>query len=325
MDRDTKVGLFLQGAGWGMATRRDLAGDMSSRRYTRLARPDGSTAILMDAPPERDASTPAFAYMTFWLREAHLSAPDILAAAPLDGLLLLEDLGDVRVTDLISSKPQDRDMVYDAIIDLLILIRTRNSPNLARPDAAELVTMTRLAEEYYPQANPDLLRPFLSVLETILADLITDPLSVSLRDFHADNLMWLPDRAGLARLGLLDYQDAFITHPVYDLVSLLSDARTEIDRDFRMKMIENYAEKSSDDRERLMLAFSAFSAQRNLRILGIFCRAAKVAGNISHVAKLPRVHGYFVEALSHPAFAGVAESTIAAIPEPGPKTIEALT
>lgn len=325
MDRRARISAFLERSGWSEATIHDLAGDLSSRRYARLSRADGSTAVLMDAPPDQDASTPAFVVMTDWLRAGHLSAPEILAAEPQDGLLLLEDLGDSKVSDLTRSDPRSRDAIYSTIIDLLILIRARSVPALRCPDAHDLVEMTRLIQQHYPGVDNGLLEPFLAVLETVLADLLTDPPSVSLRDFHADNLMWLPERSGVARLGLLDYQDAFITHPVYDLVSLLTDARTQIDREFRNRMIETFAVRSSDDPSRLSLAFAAFSAQRNLRILGIFCRAARVAGNASHIPKLPRVHEYLAEALSHPVFANVAEAALMSIPRPTATMMKALS
>ena len=324
-DRDARVREFLALAGWADADGQDLAGDMSSRRYTRLTRADGQTAILMNAPPGRDATTPAFVRMTRWLRSAHISAPEILADQSDDGLLLLEDFGDRNVSNLVAQNPHVRDAVYIAIIDLLVLIRAQEEPELIRPDASALIDMTRLADEYYPGLESDRIAPFRALLETIIVDLMADESSVSLRDFHADNLMWLPERSGLARLGLLDYQDAFLTHPVYDLVSLLTDARTRIESAFRKKMIAAYAERTTDDPERLALAFAAFSAQRNLRILGVFCRAARVAGNTSHVPKLPRVHDYLAEALSHPAFADVASETLAAIPRPNTNLIEALS
>lgn len=279
----------------------------------------------MDAPTERDGTTPAFVAMTRWLREAHLSAPDILAADPGGGLLLLEDLGDDKVADIVAANPDARGAIYDGIIDLLILLRTRKAPSLSAPDAQTLVSMTKLAEEFYPGIASQTLKPFYAVLETVLEKLLSEPLTVSLRDFHADNLMWLPDRSGLARLGLLDYQDAFVTHPVYDLVSLLTDARTPIDSGFRQSMIDEYALRATDDPDRLRLAFATFSAQRNLRILGIFCRGARLNGHSAHIPKLPRVHGYFAEALSHPVFSDVAVATLSAVPEPSDDMIEALT
>ena len=313
----TRLEDFLADTGWADAERVEMDGDLSSRRYIRLVR-TGGTAIVMDAYPDTERSTPAFVRMTEWLRAANLSAPKIIKGKPEDGLLLLEDLGDLKVASLFDLELHQRMTLYDCILDLLIHIRNQTPPPLACPSAADLVGMTTLADDYYPGLDAPGLTAFRSVLETVLSGLIAESTSLSLRDFHADNLMWLPERKGIARLGLLDYQDAFLTHPVYDLVSLLTDARAEVDPGFRAQMVQRYAEKSGDDPERLGTAFAAFSAQRNLRILGIFVRSARKHGKTHHLSKLPRVHGYLVEALRHPVFAEVSVSALAAIPSPEP-------
>ena len=318
--RDAQVDAFLAAAGWRSAERQALAGDLSARRYLRLRLPGGESAVLMDAPPERDPSTPAFVRMTAWLREAGLSAPEILSSDPPAGLLLLEDFGDHKVSAIPADAAQ-RDAIYGAALDLLLLLRSRRPPDLAAPDARQFVAMTTLADEWYPGLDKRALRPFRSVLETVFDDILRDPPTVSLRDFHADNLIWLPGRSGLARLGLLDYQDAFLTHPVYDLVSLLTDARTDIDPQFRQRHFSAYLDRSGDDRDRWSLAFAAFAAQRNLRILGIFARAARAFGKPAHLDKQRRVHGYFAEALAHPVFDGVRTAALRAVPAPSPSTV----
>lgn len=308
---------FLVSAGWDDAKRMKMDGDLSFRRFMRLVRPGGS-AILMDAYPDDQGSTSAFVRMTEWLRAVRLSAPVIIAGKPEDGLLLLEDLGDQNVAGLFETEHRQRVGLYSSILDLLIHIRNQAPPPLSCPGALDLVRMTSLADDYYPGLDVSGLSAFRALLETVLANLGAEAPTVSLRDFHADNLMWLPERVGIAKFGLLDYQDAFLTHPVYDLVSLLTDARTEIDPGFRSEMIKEYAQKSGDDPEHLGMAFSAFSAQRNLRILGIFFRSAREHGKTHHLSKLPRVHRYLVEALSHPVFADVSASALAAIPSPDP-------
>lgn len=324
-DRADRIDAFLDAAGWSTARRLAVAGDLSARNYVRLLQPDGRAAMLMDAAPEIDASTPAFVAMTQWLRRRGLSAPEILAADTPFGLLLLEDLGDNKVSALVAAQTDLHDPVYELCIDLLLFIRNQAPPELSKPDAAALIRMTGLADDFYPGLDVTRLQGVRPLLETIFAELLGDRLSLSLRDFHAENLMWLPERDGIGRLGLLDYQDAFITHPVYDLVSLLTDARTEISREFRERIIERYATRSSDDVGRLRLAFAAFSVQRNLRILGIFARAARQFGKTAHLSKLPRVHAYFAEALEHPVFAAVRAETLAAVPAPDTRMVEALT
>lgn len=316
---------FLIQAGWGRAQSLPMAGDLSSRKYHRLRDQDGNTAVLMDASPDLDSSTPAFVEMTKWLLSSRLSAPRIMAADVENGLLLLEDLGERVVSDVIAHEPDIRRNIYEITLDLLVLIRSRENTALSCPDAKTLVDMTTLADEHYPGIETSRLSGFRQLLETVLKDLLGDGTTVSLRDFHTDNLVWLPERPGLARLGLLDYQDAFLTHPAYDLVSLLTDARSDIEPEFRSEMITLYTDRTGDDPDRFGLAFAALSAQRNMRILGIFARAARKLGRTEHLGRLPRVYGYLKEALGHPVFKDVTEDVLAAIPAPTARMIESFS
>lgn len=311
-ERAAEIAGFLRAAGWDDAASTPVAGDLSARRFSRLTGPGGATAILMDAP--RDGSTEAFAAMTEWLLRAELSAPEILAGRPEAGLMLLEDFGDAKVSGLLDRRSGPE--IRNVCLDLLLHLRTRTSPALARPDPRTLAGWTGLADDWYPGADRAALGRFRSLLETILADLAKVGATVSLRDFHADNLIWLPDREGVRRLGLLDYQDAFLTHPVYDLVSFLTDARTDVPRALRQDMIAEYARRSGDDPAALGAAFATFSAQRNLRILGIFARAALRDGKAFHLPKMPRVYGYLAEALEHPVFSAVRADLLDGLPPP---------
>lgn len=317
-ERAATIEGFLTVAGWQSAERRPLAGDLSSRRYERLMRADGTTAVLMD-DDGAGSSVAEFVRIAEWLKSANLSAPRVFAQDLLRGLLLLEDLGDRKVSGF--AAPEEREVVYGVILDLLVLIRAQRPPELGKPDAGTLVDMTRLADGHYPGIRSDRLVKFRKHLGRILSDLEGDAPCVSLRDFHADNLMWLPDRPGLARIGILDFQDAFLTHPVYDVVSLLTDARQDVAPALRDKMVDAYLARTGDDSERFRLAFAAFSLQRNLRILGVFARAAKEMGNRKHLTKLPRVYGYLISALDHPEFADFASDVRAAIPKPTPDLI----
>ena len=323
-DREARISRFLDGAGWAGAKRVPIAGDLSARRYFRLTGTGCETAILMDADPRFDASTPRFVEVTNWLRGADLSVPEILSGAADDGLLLLEDLGDNKVSDVVNAEPSLRNEIYLLSLELIDRVQGRSFDGLHSPGPQELVDLCRIVDEHYPRLDQTRMKPFLTVLETVLTEILTEPPVVSLRDFHADNLIWLPEHAGVRRLGILDYQDAFLTHPIYDVVSLLTDARTDIEPEFRAKMVEVYAQRCGKDLAAVKLAFAAFSAQRNLRILGIFARSASRDGKPVHLPKMPRVYGYLTEALQHPAFAEVAEDTIAAIPPPTPELIGAL-
>jgi aminoglycoside/choline kinase family phosphotransferase len=304
-DRSGEIGRFLSEAGWGTAEAVPIAGDMSARRYWRLSQA-GHSAILMDA----DAPMTPFLTMTEWLDRLDLSVPGIIAARPEAGLILMEDFGDVSLKAALSENPELERDVFGSCVDLLLHIRAAKPPRLSRPTAAELVEWTRLADDHYPGVCAEGLSGFRKVLEDLLQELLRGDCSVSLRDFHTENMMWLPRRAGYHRLGLLDYQDAFLTHPAYDLVSLLTDARTRVPRPLRESVADSYLERSGDDPETFKRAFAALSAQRNLRILGIFARAGRYA------EYLPNTYGYFLEALEQPVFDHVRSDTLAALPAP---------
>lgn len=296
---------FLAKTEWANAACVPLAGDMSSRRYFRLSQ-GLKTAILMEA----SESMQPFRMMTDWLLSANVSAPTILNARPEQGLLVLEDFGDTSVKQLLKSEPQRADEIFDLCISLLVKIRGSNAPDLVCPTAAELVDWTRLADQHYAGIDENGLFAFRLLLTDVLQDCLAQPVTVSLRDFHTENLMWLPKRTGDLRLGVLDYQDAFLTHAAYDLVSLLTDARTWITPDMRKSVVHRYLEITGDEPEAFEMAFAAFSAQRNLRILGVFARAKQ------HLEHLPNTHKYLVEALDHPIFAPVREEVFSAIPAP---------
>lgn len=309
-DRAASIDAFLQGTGWAAAKRMPLAGDLSSRHYTRLLQGNAS-AILMDA----ETTMVPFLNMTLWLADHGFAVPGIIDEQASDGLILLEDLGDLSVTKHLENAGKS-DEIDPLCVDLLLALRAATPvPDLPAPDASTLVEWTRLADQHYPGISTIDLAPFREVLHACLADGLQTPRTLSLRDFHADNLMWLPDRTGLTRLGLLDYQDAFLTHPCYDLVSYLTDARTQIAPSRRAEVLTHYLNRSGDQPDAFRTAFAAFSAQRNLRILGIFTKSAAM-GKAHHLSKLPRVHGYFLEALQHNVFREVREQTIAALPDP---------
>lgn len=304
---------FLASRGWDGATIHPIACDLSHRSYFRLSR-RGETAILMDARDDR-ASVPPFLKMTAWLRRAGLSAPEILGADVGHALLLLEDLGPAPASKMMSDRNAQTE-VLDACIEILLAIRNAPPPPLQCPGAERLCEWTRVADEHYPGADSGALDEFRAALKDILSPLLANGCTVSLRDFHADNLMPLPRREGVARLGVLDYQDAFLTHPVYDLVSLLTDARVDVPPALRARYIERYATVSGDGLATLRTAFAAFSAQRNLRILGIFHRAASDLGKTHHLPKVPRVYRCLMEATDHDAFREVRGILRAGLPAP---------
>lgn len=308
---------FVIDAGWSGAAQSEVAGDLSARSYQRLQK-DGRSCILMDA--ENDVTCAVnFLEVSVWLKSNGYSAPKVIAQDPCKGLLLLDDFGDQQL-----SSRSDVSELMGLCLALLADIRTKSPLDRPCPSATELVEMTRLAE-FYPGAVSEELETFRKFLQPCIEKVMNGVRpTLSMRDFHADNIMWLEDKKGIQRLGLLDFQDAFLTHPVYDLVSLLTDARREVSREARESLVKEYAQITGDDLGTLQEAFAVFSVQRNLRILGIFARAALKYGKSHHVSNLPRVYGYLTEALDHPIFEDAGKTLLEALPKPEKQLLDQL-
>lgn len=303
-DRDAEIAVFLNRAGWQSASRTRIAGDMSSRAYSRLSL-NGLTAILMDA----ETSMRSFVEMTHWLESVGLSVPEVLLEDAEAGLLLLEDFGDLSMKAAIVDAEKS-ELAYDTCLQILLRIRASEAPDgLLQPDAKALSDDMRIVDDFVLDVDTGVLSAFRGRLARVLESVLAVATCVSLRDFHSENMMWLPDRSGLRRLGLLDYQDAFLTHPAYDLVSLLTDARTSVSRERRQKAIARYITLSGDDPDRFETAFAALSVQRNMRILGVFARAKK------NMEFMPNTFGYLAEALEHPVFAKHRPDVLGAFPD----------
>ncbi|ABD56980.1 aminoglycoside phosphotransferase family protein [Jannaschia sp. CCS1] len=292
---------FLEAAGWAEATATPLAGDASSRRYTRLSR-GAETAVLMQAPVATKAdhaSFDAFRKIGAHLRGQNLSAPKEYAADPTNGLILMEDLGDQTLARLLKDDAQTAQIAYNATANLLPHLKVHAPPHLAAPDARAMAQMVALTFDQLPDSA--ILRD--TLLEALAEALTTHAPgapTLSLRDVHAENLLWLPDRDGPARVGLLDFQDALLLPEGYDLASLLDDPRREVPEVWRADLI---AAHSAPTR------IAVLSLQRNLRILGIFRRLSTTLGKPAYGAFLPRTRTLIARAASDlpPMLAPVTE------------------
>lgn len=313
MSRAAEITDFLAAAGWGCATRAPLAGDASARRYERLAggpRP----AILMDAPPESGLDTGPFLSVADWLRRHGLSAPEILAAAPEQGLALLEDFGDDLFATLCARDPAREPPLYDAAIETLARMQElswEGVPGWTPPpyDMAVLMREARLMLEWYLPAvtgaavPADLAEEYGALCAEAFAPLLPGSTVPIYRDYHAENLVWLPERTGVARVGLLDFQDMLIGHPAYDFVSLVRDARRDIAPARATHLRARYLARTGHDEGAFDHAAHVLSAQRNLKILGLFTRLRRRDGKARYLDYLPRVWGYLQGDLDHPALA----------------------
>jgi len=320
-DRPTLINRFLVDSGWGDAARSHLAGDASNRSYQRLQM-NGKTAVLMDAPPDRGEDIHPFVTITNHLLSLGFSAPRILAQDAQNGFLLIEDLGDALFAKLIQTSPEMEQPLYSAATDVLIKLHQSPPPDhlLDYNPAVMADYIAPLFEWYHPADTT----PIQQELQTVLTKYCTVPPVMSLRDYHAENLLWLPDRDGIKRVGLLDYQDAVKTHPAYDLVSLLKDARRDVPATIETAMITRYITATGVDPETFRTAYAALGVQRNLRILGIFASLCINAGKPHYIDLIPRVWGQLTEMLSHPALTTLQTLVQDTLPEPTPDHLQRL-
>ncbi len=329
---------FLDANRWGEARCLAVRGDASARLFSRLKR--GADVIMLmdwppvsDGPPIRDGRPYCqiahlarrgvpFIAVSDWLRlQAGLSAAAV-AAYDLDrGLFLVEDLGDAVFGTLIAGG-EPLDPLYALAVDGLLAIRASKPPrDLPMPNAAPYrvpefgrealeVELDLLLQWYFKlfptrEASGTLARTFFEAWSPFLGWLATQKKDLVLRDYHSPNLLLCEERSGLAKLGVIDFQDAVWGHPAYDLVSLLQDARLEVPEENERALYARYSQRAAKadrdfDPASFAKAYAILGAQRNTKILGIFARLSLRDGKNGYLAHLPRIHRYLNRNLAHP-------------------------
>ena len=310
---------FLARAGWAAATRHKLPGDASFRRYVRLVR-GAETVMLMDAPPPQEDVRPYVAVARL-LTALGYSAPRVVAEDTAEGFLLIEDFGDRTYTRALGEGAVEAEL-YERAVDLLIDLHRRplagRLDGLPPYDTARLTAELAIFTDWWARlqlgADARFVDAYRAQWAGLLAELDGGLETLVLRDYHVDNLMML-DRPGLAGVGLLDFQDAVRGPAAYDLVSLVNDARRDVPRALARRMTERYvAAFPALDRARFATACAILSAQRNLKIIGIFTRLAARDGKFGYLAHIPRVWRLLEADLEHPALAGLRRWLDASVP-----------
>lgn len=306
-NRNQQIATFLNAHGWAGAMRRTLADDASFRRYERLDL-DGQRAVLMDAPPDKEDVRP-FVAIADILRRMYLSAPQLYARDVDRGFLLLEDLGDNTYTKVLSDNPEKEDALYARAIELLIALHTRftKAPDVPPYDDTRLHAETNLMLDWYfpavtGKAAPSAIRRnYASLWRGLFERARAVPNTLILRDYHVDNLMWLPERPDEEACGLLDFQDAVIGPLTYDLVSLFEDARRDVPDEVSQAGLARYLSAFPDlDREAFRTSYAIFGVQRSAKILGVFTRLDRRDHKPDYLCHLPRVWRWLEVGLSHP-------------------------
>ena len=328
-DREAVIRAFLAAHGWERAERAPLTGDASFRRYERLRRGD-ERVLLMDAPPPKEDVRP-FARLARHLNALGLSAPAIQAEDAAAGLLLIEDFGDATFTRILAGglpSPErspgfaqaggDERALYEMAVDVLVHLH-RLAPGAAVPaglrpydDETLLAEAFLLTDWYMPSVmgrpTPAAVRhAYGQAWLEACAAVRVQPTTLVLRDYHVDNLMVLDGRPGVAACGLLDFQDALAGPAAYDLMSLLEDARRDIDPGLVDALRRRYAAAFPDlDRPAFDAAFAVLAAQRHAKVIGIFTRLCLRDGKPRYLGHIPRLWRLLERALDHPDLAPVA-------------------
>ena len=327
---------LLASSGFGGAARRFMTGDASTRAYEHLVRSDGSTAVLMISPPRNDAPAGRlgrpyhhvarlagdirpFLAMDRALREQGVSAPQIYAADARAGLAVLEDLGAEPVV-LDGAPVTER---YREAVALLAGLHERALPDTVSGESGEpyaippydldayLIEAELLIEWYAPHVakatlSAEARSDFTRICEGLFALMLNGPQTWCLRDVHSPNLIWLPGRAGTARVGMIDFQDTVLGHPAYDVASLLQDARTTVPDSLELRLLGAYAQHRRNanalfDMPTFAEAYAILGVQRATKILGIFARLDKRDHKPQYLQMLPRITAYLTKGLAHPA------------------------
>lgn len=320
---------FVARVGWGTAHVAPLAGDASNRRYLRLTDADGRHAVLMDAPPAKDEDIRPFLDIARRLSAFGLSAPEIYAEDAENGFLLIEDFGDALFARILEETPDMETELYGAAVDVLIHLQGHPVPTL-QPYASEVTApLAALSYDWYLAGTgvEDITHAkslFLDAFTPNLARFDSELDALIQRDYHAENLIWLPERGGVRRVGLLDFQDAMRGHATYDLVSVLQDARRDVSMEVEAAMKSRYLRATRCDPTAFDTAYAVFGLQRNLRILGVFARLCLRDNKAHYVDLLPRVWRHIQTNLQHPSLADVAGTIATDLPAPGPGVLARL-
>ncbi len=354
--RDKLKSEFLESCGWSSALREAVPGDASTRSYERLTLGEKKAVLMnapkadeLPTEPEgadealrrklgynamaRLAGPNAEAFVTIAneLSIRGFSAPRIYGASLNDGFILLEDLGEDLYARVIENKLELEEALYQTAIDTLAAIYRSSFPekfsyrdanwSVRTYDDLVMLTEVDLCLDWYAKDfGHDIPLPARAEWYDIWLEAFkifkAHPYGLALRDYHAENLFWLPERQATARVGLIDFQDALFCHPAYDLVSFLEDARRDVSQELHEPLIERFCDKSGlAYDEKFRAAYAVMGAQRNSKVIGFPVRADLKFGKPQYRALIPRVRAHLNSNLRHPALKDLRNWYARHIPE----------
>ncbi|WOJ89483.1 tRNA (adenosine(37)-N6)-threonylcarbamoyltransferase complex ATPase subunit type 1 TsaE [Methylocapsa polymorpha] len=329
---------ILAQSGWSRALRQFMQGDASTRAYERLIKADGQSAVLMISPPRPDGpplrygkpysaiarlaeDIRPFVAIDHGLRRQGFSAPEIIACDLSAGLAILEDLGDEPIVGDEGINQERYAWAATALAALhraslpdALPINAEETYRIPNYDIDALSIEVELLLDWYAphiaraQLASGVKASFVNLWRRALQDVVAARSTWTLRDYHSPNLMWLADREGVAKVGLLDFQDCVLGHAAYDVVSLLQDARVDVPDLVELKLLSHYARLRREgepefDMAEFARAYAILGAQRATKILGIFTRLDRRDHKPDYLRHLPRVEKYLAKDLNHPVLA----------------------
>jgi N-acetylmuramate 1-kinase len=349
--RDATIEEFLQRHDVENVSRIFFEGDASSRRYETVVY-KGESILLMDMPQRPDG--PPVKDGKPYSQVAHLaesitaviainkhlvglgySAPRILASDLDAGLALIEPLGDRVYGRMMLAGEDMREPMLQAASLLAEMathqwpthpVATANNTHALKhyDEDAMLIEVDLMPSWFYRHvyayaARATLNESFADIWRRILPLVRTERPQWVLRDFHSPNLIWIPERKGTKRVGLIDTQDAVLGHPAYDLMSMAQDARVDVSADMEKLVVDHYCDERRKqggfDEASFRTAYAVLGAQRATKILGIFARLNMRDGKPAYIKHMPRVSRYLARNLEHPTLQPLKEWYLENIPE----------
>ncbi len=306
-EREAQIDAFVDGLGWKGAARVAAAGDASFRSYDRLLHEAGASAIVMDAPPEKEDVRPFLNVRAYYEDEGY-RVPALLGVDVDAGLLLLEDLGSSSFSQVLRKNPELEMPLYHTACMVLAAKVDAGAKGIVIPEYDRVVLRREaalLSEWFLPLLMgktalcAEAAAAFMTAFESVIDEAYIQPSVVVHRDFHADNLFWLEGEHGIKRVAMLDFQDALKGHPAYDVVSLLEDARRDVSAEVVEECIEQFIDTTGLSVSEFKKAYAFFGMQRNAKILGIFTRLCQRDGKPHYLEFVPRVWRHFLHDVEH--------------------------
>lgn len=334
--RSLAIRKFLNDVGLGDSDRFFLLGDASTRTYECVRHSNARQMILMNAPKQSDGpivkdgktyseiahlaeDVIPFVAIANLLQSYGLTSPNILHASIKDGILVVEDLGDQKPINDQNIPIPER---YLASVEVLAYLHNKPEPHLLKIEGGYTHTLSRYDEDimqmevellpdwYLPHKTGKLTdiaakNEFISIWRNLFSRLKNAETSLVLRDYHSPNIIWQPDKEGIERVGLIDFQDALIGPSAYDVASLAQDARVLVSETLEQEVLKKYRSirMQNDinfDIEGFNEAYAIMAAQRASKVIGIFVRLNERDGKAHYLQHIPRIEEYLHRLCQYP-------------------------